>query len=158
MRVITVQLLSSFCSLQSTCVGSYAKVLIYSQSSYVWSFTLIFMRYLNKYLVFIYECSFVILLNILKPLVGGRLSLLFVLNHEPCYCTIECFCTLSPCCITKYLNWYLLAGKSTILRLLFRFFDTHSGSVRTDAAIFCNCLLLTHYGLINWYLPRGVQS
>lgn len=35
------------------------------------------------------------------------------------------------CAAPLILNFDLLAGKSTILRLMFRFFDTHSGNVRS---------------------------
>ena len=43
------------------------------------------------------------------------------------------------------LNWYPCAGKSTILRLIFRFFDAHSGTVRSCTSLLCHCLQLYNF-------------
>ncbi|CAK9142345.1 unnamed protein product [Ilex paraguariensis] len=45
------------------------------------------------------------------------------------------------------------SGKSTILRLLFRFFDTDSGHVRRDASLIHLCLLAIIMAISNWPSP-----
>lgn len=63
------------------------------------------------------------------------------------------------CAAPLILNFDLLAGKSTILRLMFRFFDTHSGNVRT-ATIWCfsQIMLLIFHHLARFYLLRPVVN